>query len=138
MFPPLGHTALLADLYEFTMAAAYFETGFHAVASFELFVRSLPPERSYLLAAGLEQALDYLDVIRSQPTDIDFLRRHPVFEHVSDNFFDYLGRFRFSGEVWAIPEGTLVFGEEPLLRVTAPIIEAQVWKPSSPRLLSRR
>jgi len=123
---PLLHSALLTDLYELTMAAAYFENEFHASASFELFVRSLPPERSFLLAAGLEQALDYLENLRFQPGDIDYLRGQPVFAHVSDAFFDYLKDFRFTGEVWAIPEGTPVFGEEPLLRVTAPIVEAQI------------
>jgi nicotinate phosphoribosyltransferase len=94
--------------------------------SFELFVRSLPPDRSYLVAAGLEQALDYLTTIRFQPEDIEYLRRQPVFRHISDNFFDYLREFRFTGEVWATPEGTPVFHEKPLLRVTAPMIEAQI------------
>ncbi len=126
MSEPFRHSALLTDLYELTMAAAYFAKGFHGPANFELFVRSLPPERSYLLAAGLEQALDFLEAVRFTSEEIDFLRRHPVFAHVSDAFFDYLNGFRFTGEVWAMSEGTLVFGEEPLLRVTAPIIEAQV------------
>lgn len=126
MSNPLLHSALLTDLYELTMAAAYFENEFHPSASFELFVRSLPPERSFLLAAGLEQALDYLENLRFHPEDIDYLRSQPVFAHVGEAFFDYLQNFRFTGEVWAIPEGTPVFGEEPLLRVTAPIIEAQI------------
>jgi nicotinate phosphoribosyltransferase len=121
----LRHSALLTDLYELTMAAAYFENGFRANASFELFVRSLPPQRGYLLAAGLEQALDFLEDVRFQPEDISFLRRHSAFAHVNDDFFDYLKTFRFTGEVWAVPEGTPIFGEEPLLRVTGPIIEAQ-------------
>src|SRR5256886_3296420 len=108
------------------MAAAYFENGFRATASFELFVRSLPPQRGYLLAAGLEQALDFLEDVRFQPEDISFLRRHSAFAHVSDAFFDYLKTFRFTGEVWAVPEGTPIFSEEPLLRVTGPIIEAQI------------
>src|SRR5438105_6531147 len=120
------HSALLTDLYELTMAAAYFENGFLNPASFELFVRLLPPERSYLVAAGLEQALDHLATLRFHPEDIEYLRRQPVFHHISDRFFDYLSTFRFTGEVWAIPEGTPVFHEEPLLRVTAPIIEAQI------------
>jgi nicotinate phosphoribosyltransferase len=120
------HSALLTDLYELTMAAAYFENNFRAKASFELFIRSLPPERNYLLAAGLEQVLDYLENLQFEPEDIQFLRRQRVFEHVSDKFFEYLRSFRFTGEVWAIPEGTPVFQEEPLLRVTAPIIEGQV------------
>ncbi|HKN35934.1 MAG TPA: nicotinate phosphoribosyltransferase [Terriglobales bacterium] len=118
--------ALLTDLYELTMAAAYFENDFRAKASFELFIRSLPPERNYLLAAGLEQVLDYLETLRFQAEDIEFLRQQPVFRQVSDKFFEYLRTFRFTGEVWAIPEGTPVFHEEPLLRVTAPIIEGQI------------
>ncbi len=108
------------------MAAAYFDSGFRARASFELFVRSLPPERSYLIAAGLQQALEYLENVRFRPGEIEYLRQLPVFGHISSNFFDYLGEFRFTGEVWAIPEGTPVFQQEPLLRVTAPIIEAQI------------
>ena len=120
------HLGLLTDLYELTMAAAYFENQFTAKASFELFVRSLPRERSFLLTAGLEQALEYLENVRFGEEEIEYLRRQPVFGHISDGFFDYLRDFRFTGEVWAVPEGTPVFGEEPLLRVTAPIIQAQV------------
>jgi nicotinate phosphoribosyltransferase len=119
-------SALLTDLYELTMAAAYFENDFRAAASFELFVRSLPPERTFLLAAGLEQALDYLEALSFQAEEIDYLRRQPAFANVGSGFFDYLKDFHFTGEVWAMPEGTPVFGEEPLLRVTAPIIEAQM------------
>ena len=124
--PERRHSALLTDLYELTMAAAYFENNFRAKASFELFIRSLPPERNYLLAAGLEQVLDYLESLRFEAEDIEFLRKQPVFQCVSDKFFEYLRTFRFTGEVWAIPEGTPVFQEEPLLRVTAPIIEGQI------------
>src|SRR5881628_1636696 len=120
------HLGLFTDLYELTMAAAYFENQFTAKASFELFVRSLPRERSFLLTAGLEQALEYLENVRFGEEEIEYLRRQPVFGHISDGFFDYLRDFRFTGEVWAVPEGTPVFGEEPLLRVTAPIIEAQI------------
>jgi len=120
------HSPLLTDLYELTMAAAYFENNINATASFELFVRTLPLERTYLLLAGLEQALDFLETLEFQPPQIEFLRRHPVFRHVSDRFFDCLRNLRFAGEVWAIPEGTPVFAQEPLLRVTAPIIEAQI------------
>jgi len=120
-------SALLTDLYELTMAAAYFQNNLHsAVASFELFVRDLPPQRSYLLAAGLEQALDFLENLSFSAAELDFLRSNAVFGRVTPAFFDYLKGFRFTGEVWAVPEGTAVFSEEPLLRVTAPIIEAQV------------
>jgi nicotinate phosphoribosyltransferase len=108
------------------MAAAYFEYQFTANATFELFVRSLPRERNYLLTAGLEQALQYLENLRIQDEDIAYLRRQPVFSHVNSAFFDYLKEFRFTGEVWAMPEGTPAFAEEPLLRVSAPIIEAQI------------
>ncbi len=123
---PLRHSALFTDLYELTMAAAYFENNFRGKASFELFVRSLPKERAFLLAAGLDQALDYLEQVHFEDEDIEYLRAQRIFSHVSTSFFDYLKSFRFSGEVWAIPEGTPVFGEEPLLRITAPIIEAQI------------
>jgi len=126
MVDPQKHLGLFTDLYELTMAAAYFENQFTAKASFELFVRSLPRERSFLLTAGLEQALEYLENVRFGEEEIEYLRRQPVFGHISDGFFDYLRDFRFTGEVWAVPEGTPVFGEEPLLRVTAPIIQAQV------------
>ncbi|MGH9803843.1 MAG: nicotinate phosphoribosyltransferase [Candidatus Acidiferrales bacterium] len=123
---PNRRSALLTDLYELTMAAAYFENRVGVTASFELFVRQLPPERGYLLAAGLEQALEFLEEVRFNPDEIEFLRRQAVFGRVGDEFFDYLRAFRFTGEVWAIPEGTPVFAEEPLLRVTAPIIEGQL------------
>jgi nicotinate phosphoribosyltransferase len=126
MRPSLSHSALFTDLYELTMAAAYFENNFRGKASFELFVRSLPKDRAFLLVAGLEQALAYLEQIHFEADDIEYLRAQPVFSHVGDGFFDYLSGFRFSGEVWAMPEGTALFGEEPLLRVTAPIIEAQI------------
>jgi nicotinate phosphoribosyltransferase len=122
----LSHSALLADLYELTMAAAYFENRLTAKATFELFVRSLPAERSFLLAAGLQQALEYLQNLRFHDEEIAYLREQPVFARISDDFFDYLRDFQFRGEVWAMPEGTPVFAEEPFLRVTAPIIEAQI------------
>ena len=97
------YSALLTDLYELTMAAAYFENKLVANATFELFVRSLPPERGFLLAAGLEQALDYLESLRFQEDDIAYLREQTVFRHIGSEFFDYLRHFRFTGEVWAMP-----------------------------------
>lgn len=120
------HSGLLTDLYELTMAAGYLQTGFDARASFELFVRNLPPRRNYLVAAGLEQVLDFLENVNFTLEEIDFLRRHPVFRSIRKPFFEYLEKFRFTGEVWAMPEGTLAFPGEPLLRITAPIIEAQI------------
>ncbi len=117
---------LFTDLYELTMAAGYFQNGFDARATFELFVRRLPRERNYLVAAGLGQALEFLENLSFSTEAIDFLRRQPVFRHVHQEFFDYLAKLRFTGEVWAVPEGTVVFPEEPLLRITAPIIEGQL------------
>lgn len=119
-------SGLLTDLYELTMAAGYFQNGFKARATFELFVRQLPPERNYLVAAGLEQALDFLQSVRFAPDEIEFLRREPVFRRVRAEFFDYLSQFRFTGDVWAVSEGSIVFANEPILRVTAPIIEGQL------------
>jgi len=118
--------ALLTDLYELTMAAGYFEHRVDCRATFELFVRQLPPERSYLVAAGLDSALGYLENLRFNEEDVRFLRAHPAFRTVSDAFFEWLGQFRFTGEVRAVPEGTLVFGGEPILQVTALIAQAQI------------
>jgi len=118
--------ALATDLYELTMAAAYFKNKESAEATFELFVRNLPKNRSYLIAAGLEQAVEYLQNLRFEKEHIDFLRKHPAFKGISDDFFTYLLQLRFSGDVWALPEGTAFFANEPIMRVTAPIIEAQI------------
>lgn len=120
------YSGLLTDLYELTMAAGYLQTGFDGAATFELFARHLPPKRNYLVAAGLEQAIEFLENVRFASEDINYLRRNNMFRHVGPDFFDYLARFRFSGNVWAIPEGTLVFAGEPLLRLTAPIIQGQI------------
>ena len=120
------YSALLTDLYELTMAAGYFQTGFDAGATFELFARHLPPNRNYLVAAGLEQALAWLENVNFNDDEIKYLERHAMFGHIPPAFFEYLKNFRFTGSVWAMPEGTLAFAGEPLLRVTAPIIEAQI------------
>jgi nicotinate phosphoribosyltransferase len=126
MFSNSTSSGLLTDLYELTMAAGYVQSGFVANASFELFVRSLPPRRNYLVAAGLEQALAFLENVRFSPEEVSYLRKLPVFSKVSSRFFEYLSELRFTGEVWALPEGTIYFPGEPLLRVTAPIVEAQI------------
>jgi len=126
MLPRGPFSGLLTDLYELTMAAGYVQSRFHARATFELFVRTLPRRRNYLVAAGLEQALDFLENVRFSSEDISYLRGLPFFRHVQSEFFDYLSRFAFTGEVWALPEGTIFFPGEPLLRVTAPIAEAQL------------
>jgi nicotinate phosphoribosyltransferase len=108
------------------MAAGYLETAFDVRATFELFVRSLPARRNYLVAAGLDQALDFLEHVQFSDKEITYLREQPVFARIGSSFFDYLAKFRFSGEVWAMPEGTVFFAGEPILRVTAPIAEAQI------------
>lgn len=115
--------ALLTDLYQLTMCAAYYEEGRDERASFELFIRDIPPHRSYLVAAGLESALDYLEHARFTPETLEYLQTKGLF---SEHFLEFLARFRFTGTLHAIPEGNLVFPNEPLLRVTAPIIEAQL------------
>jgi len=117
---------LATDLYQLTMAAAYLANDRHERASFELFVRSLPHQRSYLVVAGLNQAIEYLQRLSFSSDEIAYLRGLPVFAGVSDTFFDYLGDFSFTGDLWAMPEGTVAFANEPLLRVTAPLIEAQI------------
>lgn len=117
---------LATDLYQLTMAAGYFANGRHERASFEMFLRRMPKDRSYLIVAGLEQALEYLAGLKFTAEEIEYLRSLPTFAPVGDDFFEYLSKFRFTGDVWAMPEGTVAFAGEPLLRVTAPLIEAQI------------
>jgi nicotinate phosphoribosyltransferase len=115
--------ALLTDLYELTMAAAYDAAGMEGLATFELFVRALPPERSFLVACGLAGALDYLAALRFGERDLAYLRTLGLF---AEPFLARLGALRFSGEVWALPEGRVAFAGEPLLVVRAPLVEAQL------------
>jgi nicotinate phosphoribosyltransferase len=113
---------LLTDLYELTMCASYFEDKRNEAATFDLFIRKLPPQRSYFIFAGLEQVLLYLEKIRFTEGQINYLRK----QKLNEEFLKYLRTFKFTGEVWAVPEGTIVFPDEPLIRVTAPMIEAQL------------
>jgi nicotinate phosphoribosyltransferase len=115
--------ALLTDLYQLTMAQAYFELGMRDNAVFELFVRRLPETRRFLLAAGLEQALEYIEGLRFTAEDIGFLATLGRFRA---DFLDYLRSVRFTGAVHAMPEGSPFFAEEPIVRVSAPILEAQL------------
>lgn len=109
------------------MAAGYFEAGKAGErATFELFVRRLPANRNFLLAAGLEQAVDYLLHFRFHREEIEYLGTLKQFARVSPEFFEMLGRLRFTGDLFAVPEGTPVFAGEPILMVRAPIIEAQI------------
>ncbi len=117
---------LATDLYQLTMIAGYFECGKNHKSTFELFVRNLPEKRTYLIAAGLEQAIYYLRKLRFTDEYLKYLRDLPVFKGVSRGFFDHLRNFRFSGDVYAVPEGTVIFTNEPIIRITAPLIEAQI------------
>jgi nicotinate phosphoribosyltransferase len=114
---------LLTDLYQLTMLQAYYEQDMTGTAVFELFVRKLPPGRAFLVAAGLEQALDYLEALRFGPEELEWIERCG---HFKPGFAARLERLRFTGEVHAMPEGTLFFPDEPVLRVVAPMPEAQL------------
>ncbi|MBI2652366.1 nicotinate phosphoribosyltransferase [Candidatus Woesearchaeota archaeon] len=115
--------ALLIDLYELTMCASYFDNKIDGTATFDLFIRKLPPNRSYFIAAGLEDALNYLKNLKFTKEHIQFLKSKNIFK---SDFLDYLKNFKFTGDVFALPEGTIFFPNEPILSVTAPIIEAQL------------
>jgi nicotinate phosphoribosyltransferase len=119
--------ALETDLYQLTMAAGYFAAGkTKEQAVFELFVRRLPDKREFLIAAGLEQAVEYLLELRFDGAEIDYLRTVPQFEHAPSGFWDYLRAFRFGGDLHAMREGTPFFAGEPVATVRAPLIEAQL------------
>jgi nicotinate phosphoribosyltransferase len=118
---------LLTDLYELTMAAGYFEAGKTTErATFELAIRRLPPRRNFLLAAGLPQVVDYLLNLSFSSEEVAYLRGLPQFSNASAAFFDYLCHFRFTGDRFAVAEGTPLFAGEPFLTLRAPIIEAQI------------
>jgi len=115
--------ALLLDLYELTMAQSYFVYKRKTCATFDLFVRDLAPHRSYLVAAGLKDILSFIRDLRFGREELGYLRSRKLF---SAPFLKYLSDFKFSGDIWAMPEGQIFFANEPVLRVTAPIIEAQI------------
>ena len=114
--------SLFTDFYELTMCASYFDNNKFDLATFDLFIRRLPENRSYLLFAGLEQVLLYLKTVKFTEEHLVYLKK----QGFSQQFLDYLKDFKFTGDVWAVPEGTVAFPCEPLIRVTAPIIEAQL------------
>jgi len=117
-----SEAALLTDLYQLSMLEAYRVHGLTDTAAFEFFVRKLPPRRGFFVAAGLEQLVDFLEALRFGPAVLDYLRRSGRF---SDAFVDWLSSFRFTGDVDAMPEGTIFFADEPIVRVIAPLPEAQ-------------
>jgi nicotinate phosphoribosyltransferase len=114
---------LLTDLYQFTMLQAYFDEGMNEIAVFEFFVRDLPPQRNFLMAAGLEQVLQFLENLRFTAEELNWLAGCGRF---NTGFIDFLKALRFTGEVHAMPEGTLFFPHQPILRITAPITQAQL------------
>lgn len=115
--------SLLLDLYELTMAQSYLRYKRYASATFDLFIRGLPENRGYLLSCGLEDILNYVKELRFTKADNAYLKKLGYF---SPEFLDYLSGFKFKGDIWAMPEGTVFFANEPVIRVTAPIIQAQI------------
>jgi nicotinate phosphoribosyltransferase len=129
--PPLLATpetySLLTDLYQLTMASCYVgEDLADRPASFELFTRRLPPNYGYLIAMGLTQAIEYLTSLQFSSAQLEALRQTGLFERAPEGFWQRLAEGRFSGDVWAVPEGTAVFANQPLLRVEAPLWQAQI------------
>ncbi|MEX0959368.1 MAG: nicotinate phosphoribosyltransferase [Burkholderiales bacterium] len=118
-----GSSALLTDLYQLTMLAAYRARQMEDTAVFEFFVRKLPDDRNFLVAGGLEQVLDFLEGLRFTREEIGWLEQTGRFQ---PEFLQWLARLRFEGDVHAVPEGTIVFPNEPLIRVTAPLPQAQL------------
>ena len=123
MSDPTTTTLLLTDLYQLNMMKAYLDHQQTRTAVFEFFVRKLPPRRGFLVAAGLEQALDFLEHFRFSADEIEWLSETGRFGR---DLLEHLANFRFTGEVHAMPEGTVFFANEPVLRVTAPLPEAQL------------
>lgn len=120
-------SALNTDLYQLTMAAGYFAAGKTSdLATFEITARRLPDNRNFLLAAGLEQAVEYLLNLRFHEDEVDYLRALPQFAKVPPAFFDFLLNLRFTGDLAAVPEGTAIFPNEPLAIVRAPLLQAQI------------
>lgn len=116
-------SALLTDLYQLTMLKGYFQHGMDDVAVFEFFVRRLPKRRNFLMAAGLEPALEFMESFRFTRDELEWMASTERFD---PEFLDYLADLRFTGDVYAMPEGSVFFADEPILRVVAPLPQAQV------------
>lgn len=116
--------ALLCDFYELTMGRGYFNSNVRdKIAYFDVFFRRVPDGGGYAIAAGLEQIASYIEGLRFTEEDVQFLRGKKIFD---DEFLEYLKNFKFTGDIWAVPEGTVIFPHEPIMTVRAPIIEAQL------------
>ena len=119
-----NNLALLSDFYEFTMSNGFFAHNMsQKIAYFDVFFRKIPDAGGYVIFAGLEQVIDYVKNLHFDEDDINYLKSTNKF---SDEFLNYLRTFKFTGDIWAVPEGTIVFPNEPLITVRAPIIEAQI------------
>jgi len=116
--------SLFTDRYELSMLQGYYESNHTPTATFSLYFRDLPVDRGYAIAAGLEQVIDYVETLAFDDQALDYLAE----EGFGADFLSYLDAFEFTGEIRALPEGTLVFPNEPLLEVTAPIHEAQLFE----------
>ena len=115
---------MLCDFYELTMANGYFLKGFQEkITYFDIFFRRVPDGGGFAIAAGLEQLVEYIRNLHFSPEDIQYLRGRNMFDEA---FLNYLANFRFTGDVWAVPEGTPIFPNEPILTVRAPAIQAQM------------
>lgn len=119
----MRNLTLLTDLYELTMMQGYFKTGNNRTVIFDAFYRKNPCDGAYAIACGLEQVIDYIKNLHFSDEDIDYLKGLNIFDA---DFLEYLRNFKFTGDIYAIPEGTVVFPKEPLVKVIAPIIEAQL------------
>lgn len=120
----LNNYSLLADFYEFTMGNGYFKSGqTDKIVYFDLFFRNIPDDGGFAIVAGLEQAVEYISNLKFSSEDIDFLRGKGIFD---EGFLEYLENFKFTCDVWAIPEGTPIFPGEPIMVVRGPIIQTQL------------
>lgn len=126
---------LLTDLYELTMMQGYFKNPTNQVVVFDAFYRKNPCEGGYAIAAGLEQIIEYVRHLHFAPDDIDYLRSLNIFD---TDFLEYLRGFHFTGDIYAVPEGTVVFPREPLLKVIAPVMEAQLIETAILNLLNHQ
>ena len=117
---------MLCDFYELTMGNGYFQSGLQdRICYFDVFFRKCPDDGGFAIAAGLEQIIDYIQDLHFDPQDIAYLQGRNLF---SPEFLEYLSRFRFTGDIWAVPEGTPIFPHEPIITVRAPAIEAKTYK----------
>ena len=119
----MRNLTLLTDLYELTMMQGYFKNKTNETVVFDAFYRKNPCGNAFAVCCGLEQVIDYIKDLHFSKEDVDYLRETQLFD---EDFLEYLSNFKFSGDIYAIPEGTVVFPREPLVKVVAPIMEAQL------------